>query len=85
MIIDSRTLVKPFSNKACFKPINGAIKISFDAINPPAANKVSDTIRGNKFPRAISNKGIIFLRHSFTPVGIFEGLRSVGRFDGGGG
>jgi hypothetical protein len=54
-------------------------------INPPATNKVSDTIRGNKFPRAISNKGIIFLRHSFTPVGIFEGLRSVGRFDGGGG
>jgi len=85
MIIDSRTLVKPFSNKACFKPINRAIRISFDVINPPATNKVSDTIRGNKFPRAISNKGIIFLRHSFTPVGIFEGLRSVGRFDGGGG
>jgi hypothetical protein len=55
MIVHTGTLVEPFCNKSCLKSVYGTIRMSLNAVDPPATNNVRDTSRRNKFPRAIAD------------------------------
>ena len=72
MKINTRLLVKAFSNKPSFIPSNRAIGILFDAKNPFVAHYVLARARGNEKPSVVPDESIILVLHGMNPLQILE-------------
>ena len=72
MKINTRMLVKAFSNKLSFMPSNRAIEIFFNAKNPFVARCVPPGAKGNERPSAVLDKSIILVLHDLNPLQILE-------------
>ena len=70
--INTRLLVKAFSNKLSFIPSNRAIGILFDAKNPFVAHYVLPHSRGNERPSSVPYESIILVLHDLNPLRILE-------------
>ena len=74
MKINTRLLVKAFSNKLSFIPSNTTIRILFDSKNPFVANFLLPWARGNERPSDILDENIILKLHGLNPLRILESL-----------
>ena len=70
--INTRLLVKTFSNKSSFIPCNRAIEIFFIRKNPFVAHYVLPRVRWNERPSVVPNKSIILKLHALNPFQILE-------------
>ena len=70
--INTRLLVKAFSNKPSFISSNRAIRILFDAKNPFVAHYVLPRARANERPSVVSDESIILELHDLKPLQILE-------------
>ena len=70
--INTRLLVKAFSNKSSFIPSHRAIRILFDEKNLFVAHYVLPRSWGIKRPRAIPDESIILVVHDLNPLQILE-------------
>ena len=70
MKINTRLLVKAFSNKLSFIPSNRAIGILFDVKNPFVAHYVLPQAQGNERPSVVSDDNIILIFHGLNPLWI---------------
>jgi hypothetical protein len=78
--------MEAFGHESSFKPVNGAIRMSFNMKNPFTTNNVRGRSGWNKFPCPIADQAIILFGHGLTPMRIFESLGHSCRFcDRGGG
>ena len=72
--INTRLLVKAFSNKPGFILSNRAIGILFDAKYPFVAHYVLPRAQGNRSPSVIPDESIILVLHGLNPLRILESL-----------
>ena len=80
MKINTRLLVKAFSNKPSFISSNKAIRILFEAKNPFVAQYVLPKARGNKRPSVIPDESIILGLHVLNLLQILESLGDSAEF-----
>ena len=80
MKINTRLLVKAFSNKLSFIPSNKAIRILFEVKNPFVAHYVLPHARENEKPSADSDESIILVLHDLNPLQILESSGDSVRF-----
>jgi len=86
MVVNTRSLMESFGYESSFKPVNRAIRMSFNTKNPFTTNNVKGRSGWNKFPCPIADQGIIIFGYGLTPMRIFESLGHSCRFsDRGGG
>ena len=72
MKINTRLLMKAFSNKSSFIPNNRTIRILFDAKTPFVAYYVLPWARGNERLSVVLNESIILVLHGLNPLQILE-------------
>ena len=72
VIINTRLLVKTFSNKPSFIPSNRAIGILFYEKKPIYAHYVLPCARGNERPSVLPDESIILVLDGLNPLRILE-------------
>ena len=78
--INTRLLVKAFTNKPSFIPRNRAIGILFDVKNPFVAHYVLPRAWGNERPSVIPEEHIILGLHGLKPLRILKSLSDIAGF-----
>ena len=68
MKVNTRLLMKAFSNKPSFISCNRAIRILFDVKPPFVGHYILLGAQGNKRPSIIPDESIIFFPHSLNPL-----------------
>ena len=82
--INTRLLVKAFSNKPSFIPSNRAIEILFDKKNPFVAHYVLPQAQGNQRPSVVPNESIILILHGPNSLQILKSSGNSAWFRDGG-
>ena len=72
--VNTRLLVKAFSNKPSFIPCSRAIWSLFDVKHLFVAHYILPRERGNKRPSTVLDESIIFFLYSLNPLWILESL-----------
>ena len=88
MKVNTRLLVKAFSNKPSFILCSRAIEILFYVKHPFVSHYILPRAQGNKRPSIVPDESIIFFLHCLKPLRILEssgdnaGFRERGKYGG---
>ena len=81
MKVNTRLLVKAFSNKQSFIPSKKTAWIAFDAKHLFVAHNILPRAQGNKRLGTVPNESIIFFLHCQNPLGILKSSGYSVRFN----